>query len=134
MKALVIDSSRLMRTLLHGLLEQRGFEVVEAADCRQALGWAPAQDADVVFVEWDLSNSEVFASIPRARRRWARAATFILMADVEPEPRAVFGAKTIGVDRILVKPFTAAQLDAELMGCWFGGQLEPSGLSGPSRV
>ena len=37
MKALVVDSSNTMRSVLHRILSMRGFEVAEADNCRQAM-------------------------------------------------------------------------------------------------
>ena len=37
MKALVVDSSNTMRSVLHRILSMRGFEVTEADNCQQAM-------------------------------------------------------------------------------------------------
>jgi DNA-binding response OmpR family regulator len=113
MKALVIDSSELMRTLLRGILFRRGFEVMEAATPREATRhWG---DVAVVLIEWDLRNLELPAFISGARRTWGARALFVALAGSEPESKEVLRAKLSGADHILVKPFTTAQLDAALL-------------------
>lgn len=117
MKALVIDSSELMRSLLRGILFRRGFEVADAATPREAMGhW---QDVEVVLVEWDLRTPDVPAFISGVRRSWGAPSLFVVLASSEPERRSVLRGDMAGADHILVKPFTSAQLDSALLNGWF---------------
>jgi len=55
MKALVIDDSRAMRSILREILASLDVEVVEAADGRQAVDiLALDQDFDLALVDWNL--------------------------------------------------------------------------------
>ena len=113
MRAIVIDRSKPMRVLLWGVLVQRGFEVTCVATPRDAMN--SPENADVVLVEWDLCDPEVPAFISRIGRRRGARSLFVVMADCEPSPRTVLRAGTAGAHRILVKPFTCAQLDSALL-------------------
>ena len=119
MRALVIDRSKLMRVLLRGVLAQRGFEVTCAATSRDAMD--SPENADVVLIEWDLCDPEVPAFISRIGRRRGARSLFVVLAGCEPSPRTVLRARTAGAHRILVKPFTCAQLDSALLDGLFPG-------------
>ena len=55
MRALVIDDSRAMRTILRGILESLDFEVEEAADGRQAVEILTRDRGfDIALVDWNL--------------------------------------------------------------------------------
>jgi len=124
MRALVIDRSELMRVLLRRVLVQRGFEVTCAATPREAMG--SPEDVDVVLIAWDLCDPEVPAFISRTGRRRGARSLFVVLADGEPGPRTVWRAGTAGAHRILVKPFTCAQLDSALLDGVFQGSSQRS--------
>lgn len=113
MRAMVIDRSKLMQVLLQRVLVQRGFEVTCAASPRDVMSSSEA--VDVVLIEWDLYDPEVPAFMSRRGRRSGAPSLFVVLADREPNPRTVLRAGTAGADRILVKPFTCAQLDSALL-------------------
>ncbi len=119
MRAMVIDRSKPMRVLLRRVLVQRGFEVTCAATPRDAMD--SSENVDVVLIEWDLSDPEVPAFISHTGRRCGARSLFVVLADFEPSPRTVLRAGTAGADRILVKPFTCAQLDSALLDGLFPG-------------
>lgn len=119
MRAIVIDRSNLMRVLLRRVLAQRGFEVTCAATPYDSM--ATPDNADVALVEWDLCDPEVPEFIAHARGQWASRSLFVVLAGSEPGPRTILRAAAAGADRILVKPFTCAQLDSALLDGLFPG-------------
>ena len=55
MRALVVDDARTVRVILRRILEEMGFETVEADNGRDALTWlSEGLPTDVALVDWDM--------------------------------------------------------------------------------
>ena len=62
MKALVVDSSNTMRSVLHRILSMRGFEVTEADNCQQAMDVLRMMGAPIWFWLIGLSTKTAWNS------------------------------------------------------------------------
>lgn len=115
MKALVVESSSTMRSVLRRILLMRSFEVSEAGDGRQALETLSSIGAtDLVLVSW-IPNERVGVDfITRLRRNAAYESVIILMATGEPRVRDLQRAFMAGANDYLMKPFTSMQMDEKL--------------------
>lgn len=106
MRALVIDDSRAMRSILRSILESLGFEVTEAADGRQAVDILNRdQDFDLALVDWNLpevSGLEVVVEVRKDRRL---AELPLLMVTTETEFERVTQALHAGANEYIMKPF-----------------------------
>lgn len=118
MRALVIDDSRAMRSLLRRALHCAGFDVEEAVHGRDGLerlgaGGAPP---DVVLVDWNMPemNGLEFVEAVRADGRWADLR--VLMVTAETEASQVERALVAGANEYLMKPFTNEALIEKLQG------------------
>jgi len=115
MKALVVESSSTMRSVLRRILSMRGFEVAEADNGRQALDVLHAMGkADLVLVDWDLQQINSLEFITRLRQETAHDTMVIMLAAVEPGMRELHGALIAGANDYLLKPFTSLQIDEKL--------------------
>jgi two-component system chemotaxis response regulator CheY len=120
MKALVIDKSNTMRSVLSRLLSMRGFEVAEAENSKKALvELRSAGITDLVFVNWPSQDADSLDFITRLRRETARHATLILLVAAEPGVRKLLRAHIAGADDYLMKPFTSLRLDEKLTQAGF---------------
>lgn len=112
MKALVVDDSGSMRTIVHRILAGLGVqEVVEAAHGMDALevlesGFRP----DLALVDWHMPvmNGYEFVCGVRARPEWRQMT--IMMMTTENEHGQIARALAAGATEYLIKPFTADAL------------------------
>ena len=116
MRSLVIDDSRAMRSILHGILADLGFEVAEAADGREAMALLDSDPAfDLALVDWNLpemSGLEIVASVRRDPRF---AGLKLLMVTTETELQRVVQALDAGADEYIMKPFDRDMLVEKLV-------------------
>jgi two-component system chemotaxis response regulator CheY len=115
MKALVVDSSKTMRSVLHRILSMRGFEVAEAGNCQQAMDVLRAMGAaDLVLVDWSLHNMNGLEFVTRLRQEIVEDTRVVMLVVSPPGMRELQGALIAGADDYLMKPFTALQIDEKL--------------------
>jgi two-component system, chemotaxis family, chemotaxis protein CheY len=116
MKALIVDDSRAMRTILRGALKEEGFEVFEAGDGRQALEELRKTGAlDLALVEWNMpvmNGYELICEV-RSQRNFDRMA--IMMVTTESEAAQMKRALDAGANEYVMKPFTPEILREKLL-------------------
>jgi two-component system chemotaxis response regulator CheY len=106
MKALVIDDSRAMRSILRGILASLGVEVVEAADGRQAIDILNVdQDFDLVLVDWNLPEMSGLEVVTEVRKDPRLSGMPLLMVTTETEFERVTQALQAGANEYIMKPF-----------------------------
>lgn len=115
MKALVVDSSNSMRSVLRRLLSMRGLEVAEADNGRDALDVVRGMGTvDLVLVDWNLPEIDGLEFVTRLRHEFACDTRVIMLVATEPGARELHGALIAGADDYLMKPFTSLQIDEKL--------------------
>jgi two-component system chemotaxis response regulator CheY len=120
MKALVIESSNAMKSVLCRILRKRGFEVAEADDSSQALEILHGMGkADLVLVDWAQSEIDSLEFIAQLRLESCNHTMVIMLAAVEPGMRRLQRAFIAGADDYLIKPFTSLQIDEKLVEAGF---------------
>ena len=115
MRALVIDDSRTIRTIIGSILRQLGMDVLEAGNGLQALEQMKQnQDVELVLVDWNMPemNGLDFIKAIRAQRVYDRVN--ILMVTSETELDQVTKAMNAGANEYLMKPFSREVLIAKL--------------------
>jgi two-component system chemotaxis response regulator CheY len=115
MKALVVDSSNTMRSVLHRILCMRGFEVAEACNCQQAIDVLRNMGtADLVLVDWIPQQIDGLEFVARLRQESVEDTRVVMLVAAEPGMRELHGARIAGADDYLMKPFTSLQIDEKL--------------------
>jgi CheY-like chemotaxis protein len=115
MRALVVDDSPLSRRLSRGILERAGTTVLEAPEGGAALALLGLDPAfDLVLFDWQMLpvTGYAFARAVRAQPRFAGLR--LIMLTVETGPAYHQQAIAAGAEAVLVKPLTAAALNAVL--------------------
>ena len=121
MKAIVIDDSRAMRTILRRALTLAGFEVVEAGDGREALEQIAASGPlDLALVDWNMPVMTGYDLICEVRSRSELDGMAIMMVTTETELDQVKRALAAGANEYVMKPFDAAILREKLLLLGFG--------------
>jgi two-component system chemotaxis response regulator CheY len=111
MRALVIDDSRAMRSILAGILEDLEFEVEQAADAEMAYEVLKADDGfDLALVDWNLPAMSGLDLVKLVRQRQELAGLRLMMVTTETELARVREALEAGADEYIMKPFDKEML------------------------
>ena len=120
MRALVIDDSRAMRSILGQLLKQMGFEVFEAIHGRDALAKLQQLNPlpDIVLVDWNMPEMNGYDFVQAVRANPHYNDLRLMMVTTETEMSQVTRALEAGVNEYVMKPFTKDVIHdkLELMG------------------
>jgi two-component system chemotaxis response regulator CheY len=108
MRAMVVDDSRAMRSLLRNLLKSTGLEVVaEAGNGKEALEQLKAAGTvDVALVDWNMPEMNGFEFVQAVRADSTWAAVRIIMVTTESEIEKMTKALEAGANEYIMKPFT----------------------------
>lgn len=115
MRALVVDDSAVIRTVLTRILAGLGFEVVSAVNGKDALAKLEVvQRPDLALVDWNMPemNGYEFIRAVRADGRWRDMP--IMMVTTETEMEQVVRALAAGANEYLMKPFTPEMVQEKL--------------------
>jgi two-component system chemotaxis response regulator CheY len=109
MRALVVDDSRTVRTVLRRILEPIGFdEVGEAGDGVEALAWLDANaEPDVMLVDWNMPRMSGIELVRVVRGARSQRDIPIVMVTTETELSQMVKALAAGASEYIMKPFTA---------------------------
>ena len=114
-RAIVIDDSRAMRTILKRTLAAQGFEVVEAGDGRAALTELERTGPlDLALVDWNMPELSGLDFVKAIRAMSCYKDTPIVMVTSEAAKYNVLEAIEVGVTNYVVKPVKAEVLKEKL--------------------
>ncbi len=119
MRALVVDDSSTMRSILRLTLRGAGFEVVEAGNGIEALDRLEKSGRiDLALVDWNMPEMNGYEFLCAARANHSYDETKIVMVTTETEIVQVKAALEQGANEYIMKPFTkdAVIEKIELMG------------------
>jgi two-component system chemotaxis response regulator CheY len=108
MRAMVVDDSRAMRSLLRNLLKGTGLDVVaEAGNGIEALAALKlAGMVDVALVDWNMPEMNGYEFVQAVRADHTYAAVRIIMVTTESEIEKMTKALEAGANEYIMKPFT----------------------------
>jgi len=107
MRALIVDDARTVRVILRRILEEMGFEAIEADNGRDALTWlAEGLPTDVALVDWDMPEMNGIAFVHAVRANPSYRHLRIVMVTKETRLHNVKEALEAGADEYIMKPFT----------------------------
>jgi two-component system chemotaxis response regulator CheY len=114
-RALVVDDSNAMRSIMARILRSVGFEVVEASDGQEALdhlkqGAVP----QVALVDWNMPRMDGVEFLRSMRGNAAWDDVPVMMVTAETESSLVVTALEAGANDYLMKPFTREMLIEKL--------------------
>jgi two-component system chemotaxis response regulator CheY len=131
-RALVIDDSRAMRTVLKRTLVSLGMDVLEAGDGRSALGVIEEHGLPkLAIVDWNMPVMDGLEFVTELRRREGGRDVVIMMVTTENEGAQVVRALAAGAHEYVFKPFTPDAIAAKLA---LLGLVEPEAGHGTPEV
>jgi two-component system chemotaxis response regulator CheY len=114
-RALVIDDSRAMRTVLRRILVDLGLDVLEAGDGRSALAVIDEQGfPELAIVDWNMPVMDGLEFVTELRGRDGGREVVIMMVTTENEGSQVVRALAAGAHEYVFKPFTPDAIAAKL--------------------
>ena len=107
MRALIIDDSKAMRSILARMLRALEFEVVEAANGREAMERLQANGKfDLALVDWNMPEMNGFEFVRAVRAKQMYDGVLLMMVTTETEMENVVRALATGANEYVMKPFT----------------------------
>lgn len=115
MRAIVVDDSRAVRSILGKMLKEIGFEVLEAEDGLVALEvLAASGPLDLALVDWNMPEMDGLQLIQAIRAKRAFDGMRIMMVTTETDLERIVRALEVGANEYLMKPFTPAAVVEKL--------------------
>ena len=107
-KALVVDDSRAVRMILAKTLRDIGYEVIEAANGKQALDVIETEKMAVslVLADWNMPEVNGLDLLKRLRQNPALSSLVVIMVTTETELDQITAALEAGANEYVMKPFT----------------------------
>ncbi len=107
MKALIVDDARVVRLALRGIMQQLGWETVEAEDGKQALAQMQKHgDIELILLDWHMPvmNGYDFLVSLRASPEHAESPR-VIMVTTEASMPSILKALAAGANEYIMKPF-----------------------------
>lgn len=106
-RALIIDDSKAMRTILARMLRGLEFEIVEAANGREAMEQLQsAGKFDIALVDWNMPEMNGYDFVRAVRAEHMYDGVLLMMVTTETEMENVVRALAAGANEYVMKPFT----------------------------
>ncbi|HOX17043.1 MAG TPA: response regulator [Spirochaetales bacterium] len=110
-RILIIDDSAAIRQSITYILNQEGYETIEAKDGQEALDMLPTLDAiDLIITDVNMPNLDGISFIRKARELVKYRFTPILVLTTESQGTKMNEGKEAGATGWIVKPFSADKL------------------------
>lgn len=116
MKALIVDDARVVRVALGRIMNQLGFESVEAENGQVAMEQIDANpDVDVVMLDWNMPvvNGYDFLVALRERPEFSHSPK-VIMVTTETGMPSMLKALAAGADEYVMKPFDKEMIASKL--------------------
>ena len=111
---LIVDDSRVIRTVARRICEELHFTVVEAEEGMAALRAAREKMPDIILLDWSIPGMTGLEFVRSLRAQPEGARPIILVAATELDPGEIGHAVAAGMDDYLMKPFDRQTLAAKL--------------------
>jgi two-component system, chemotaxis family, chemotaxis protein CheY len=111
MKALVVDDSRMMRTVEQKALESMGWTVKQAANGIEAIAaLADMEACDLVLADWQMPEMDGLALVKHIRKDAKWSSVTIIMVSSNAVMESIQEALDAGANDFVMKPFSVDAL------------------------
>lgn len=111
---LVIDDSKLIRTIHCRMLTQLGLRVSEAENGEEALNSCAAEMPDLVVVDWNMPVMDGFTFLKKLRAMPGGKVPKVVLCTIEGDLEHITNALAEGADEYIMKPFSVEILADKL--------------------
>ena len=111
---LVVDDSRVIRTVARRIMEDLHYSVEEAEDGMAGLRAVREKMPDLIFLDWNLPTMKGVEFIKSVRGQQNGARPVILFCTTESDPDEIAGAMAAGANEYVMKPFDGTLVRAKL--------------------
>ena len=115
-KALVVDDSRTIRTIIKRILIDLGFQVLEAGNGLEGLKVMETEKnaVELVLADWNMPEMNGLELLKQLRANTDLASLKIIMVTTETEMSQMASALEAGANEYVMKPFTKEILKEKL--------------------
>ena len=115
-RALVVDDSRAMRMILSKTLAESGFEVMQAANGREALEIMDREGPAIglMLLDWNMPEVTGIEVVEKLRTQKTFNTVRLVMVTTETEIEQMARALDAGADEYVMKPFTREAVEDKL--------------------
>jgi two-component system chemotaxis response regulator CheY len=116
MKALVVDDSLVVRTIIQNAVKPIGYEVLQACNGKEALDLLATHgpSVELVLLDWNMPVQDGYETIKQIKANDTYNHLCILMISTESEDDKVDQALSAGANGYLAKPFSEDELAAKI--------------------
>ncbi len=107
---MAVDDSVSMRMLLSSTLKEAGYEVLEAADGREALAKLEGRHIDMLITDLNMENMDGIELTRAVREKPAFKDVPVIILTTESKQEIKMAGKDAGASGWMVKPFQPEQL------------------------
>ncbi len=111
---LVVDDSRVIRKVARRILEDLGFETVEAADGVEALAWCRTAMPEAILLDWNMPVMDGLEFLKQLRKEPDGDEPVVVFCTVENDLEHITRALEAGADEYIMKPFDGDIIAAKL--------------------
>jgi two-component system chemotaxis response regulator CheY len=111
---LVVDDSRVIRTVARKILEELHYAVDEAEDGMGGLRAVREKMPDLIFLDWNLPSMKGLDFVKSVRGQTDGGHPVILFATTESDAGDIAAAMAAGANDYVMKPFDAVAVRAKL--------------------
>lgn len=113
-QCLVIDDSRVIRTVARRIMEELHYSVAEAEDGIAALRACREAMPDLIVLDWNLPSMKGMEFVRSLRGQDGGHRPFILFCTTENDAAEIAQARAAGANENIMKPFDRAAIHARL--------------------
>lgn len=111
LKALIVDDDEMMRRLVRRALTGMGFtRIQDAENGAEGLAVAEREMPDIIIADYHMPGMHGLELVKAVRANEALDRTVIIMLSAADEQDVIEGARVLGADTFMVKPFERADL------------------------
>jgi two-component system, chemotaxis family, chemotaxis protein CheY len=107
-KCLVVDDSKIVRKVVRKIIENLGFEVLEAEDGKVAVDQVRANIVDVMILDWNMPVMDGLECMKVLRADASIRQPKIIFCTTENDFSKIQTAMMAGADEYVMKPFDEA--------------------------
>ncbi len=112
---LIVDDSKVVRTVARKILEDLDFEIVEAADGQAAMDECNRRMPDAILLDWNMPVMDGLAFMKEMRKLPKGAGVKVVFCTTRNELPSVQEALAEGADEYIMKPFDREMLESKFL-------------------